>query len=230
MLMAGFLAWIRRFSTYHSSLLSSRTLRGRVPTVFKTCQNSCLPAGRLSFLICMQLYADMMKSYLSYRALCPPTQFFARCRAGGQALFSTLSQIFKYLIITLMSFCGRQILEVTIQQYCKGLFLNSLNLTANAFVSGWLIADVWWFPGNKESFRSPSHGCPTQVPKDEYILQVGIQDVALAELINNYNGSIREHPIICTDLQIRTKFGFWWVGWFWETRCSDFQWRKWNSP
>ena len=58
--------------------------------VFKTRQNSCPPAGRLTFLICMQLYADMMKSYLSYRAPCLPTQFFARCRAGGRALFSTL--------------------------------------------------------------------------------------------------------------------------------------------
>ena len=62
-------------------------------TVFKTRQNSCPPAGRLTFLICMQLYADMMKSYLSYRAPCPPTWIFARCRADGRALFSTLHNI-----------------------------------------------------------------------------------------------------------------------------------------
>ncbi len=61
--------------------------------VFKTRQNSCSPARRLTFLIFMQLYADMMKSYLSYRAPCPPTRFFARCRAGGRALFSTLMLI-----------------------------------------------------------------------------------------------------------------------------------------
>ena len=34
--------------------------------------------------------------------------------------------------------------------------------------------------------------------------------------------SIRDRPIICTDLQIRTTFGFRWVGGFEEAGCSDF--------
>ncbi len=38
--------------------------------------------------------------------------------------------------------------------------------------------------------------------------------------------AIRERPIIRTDLQIRTTFGFGWVGGFRVTRCSDFQGRK----
>ena len=45
---------------------------GGIKTVFKTCQNSCPPTGRLTFLICMQLYADMMKSYLpAHTIFCP---------------------------------------------------------------------------------------------------------------------------------------------------------------
>ncbi len=34
---------------------------------------------------------------------------------------------------------------------------------------------------------------------------------------------LRERPILRTDLQMRTTFGFGWVGGFRKTRCSDFQ-------
>ena len=38
--------------------------------------------------------------------------------------------------------------------------------------------------------------------------------------------TVKEHPIIRIDLQIRTTFGFGWVGYFREARCLDLRWRK----
>ncbi len=38
----------------------------------------------------------------------------------------------------------------------------------------------------------------------------------------NYLIRVRDRPIFCTDLQIRTTFRFWWVGGFPEGGCSDF--------
>ncbi len=50
--------------------------------------------------------------------------------------------------------------------------------------------------------------------------------MAVSDLQAVYVIKLRDRPIFRTDLQIRTTFGFGWVGDFAEMGCSDFQWRK----
>ena len=45
-------------------------------------------------------------------------------------------------------------------------------ININVIFAGGFTVNMWGLPISAESFRPPSHGCTTEVPEDEYLLEV----------------------------------------------------------